>query len=519
LWYVRSPGMLRTFFCSRSWKIRDLQRSQAPVNPFRYQTLRFITSQHGKDWPVYTKFQGNIVVVGWGTVARASLPLILRHFGITSKNLTVVTADDEGKEVAVKEGIKHIIQPITSENGRKVLNPLLKAGDFILNLSVDVSSIELAELAQEKGCLYMDTCIEPAAGGYTSGSLEDRTNYMLRERAIVLKKKYPKGTPTLLFAHGINPGLISSLLKQALINIATDTNLPNFSPPTNRQQWAELVHHLGVKVVHIAERDTQVTRKPRVAGQFYNTWSVDGFISEGVFQAAELGWGTHEKELPEDAGTHKTGSGAAIYLKRPGAATKVRTWTPVEKNFHGFLVTHNESVSIAEYFSHYDANKKLVSRPTVHYAYHPCDAAVQSVHEILGKDSVKQPVTKVIMDEIEDGHDELGVLVMGHKRGAYWYGSLLDIHTARQLAPYNNATSLQVAAGVIAGMVHCIENPREGVIEAEDLNHNRAIEVSRPYLGKLVGVYSDWTPIKNDKAMFPRPIDSDPFQFKNFRVY
>jgi len=366
----------------------------------------------------------------------------------------------------------------------------------------------------------MDTCIEPAVGGYTSGTLEDRTNYMLREKAIALKKKYPHGKPTSLFAHGINPGLISSILKQALVNIANDTNLPNFSMPTNRQQWADLMRRLDVKVVHIAERDTQVTKKARSVGEFYNTWSVDGFISEGIFQAAELGWGTHEKELPEDAGTHKTGSGAAIYLKRPGAATKVRTWAPVEKNFHGFLVTHNESVSIAEYFSSYDANKKLIFRPTVHYSYHPCDSAVQSVHEILGKDSEKQPVTKVIMDEIVDGHDELGVLVMGHKRGAYWYGSLLDVHSARRLAPYNNATSLQVAAGVLAGMVHCIENPREGVIEAEDLNHKRAIEVSSPYMGKMYGEYTDWTPIKNYTELFPRPVDlKDPFQFKNFRVF
>jgi len=422
--------------------------------------------------------------------------------------------------VADKEGIKHIVQPITCENSRKVLKPHLKAGDFLLNLSVDVSSIDLAELAQEKGCLYMDTCIEPAVGGYTSGTLEDRTNYMLREQAIALKTKYPHGTPTALFAHGVNPGLISSILKQALVNIANDTNLPNFSVPTNRQQWAELMHRLNVKVVHIAERDTQVTKKARSVGEFYNTWSVDGFISEGIFQAAELGWGTHEKELPEDAGTHKTGSGAAIYLKRPGATIKVRTWTPVEKNFHGFLVTHNESVSIAEYFSSYDANKKLISRPTVHYLYHPCDSAIESIHEILGKDSEKQPVTKVIMEEIVDGHDELGVLVMGHKRGAYWYGSLLDVHSARLLAPYNNATSLQVAAGVIAGMVHCMENPREGVIEAEDLNYKRAIEVSRPYLGKVYGEYSGWTPITNYKDLFPRPVDlNDPLQFKNFRVF
>lgn len=41
---------------------------------------------------------------------------------------------------------------------------------------------------------------------------------------------------------------------------------------------------LGVKGVHIAERDTQITEKPRPLGHFWNTWSVDGFISEGFYQ-------------------------------------------------------------------------------------------------------------------------------------------------------------------------------------------------------------------------------------------
>jgi len=368
----------------------------------------------------------------------------------------------------------------------------------------------------------MDTCVEPAANGYTEGSLVDRTNYMLRERALALKKEFKKGSPTALFAHGINPGLISSLLKQALVNIAHDTKLPNFTEPTNRKEWAELMHKLGVKVIHIAERDTQVTRDPKKPREFVNTWSSEGFISEGIFQSAELGWGSHEKELPEDALQHTTGSRAAIYLKRPGASTPVRTWTPNQKTFHGFMVTHNESISISEYFTVTDNKEQVLFRPTVHYAYHPSDIAILSVRELLGNDSIKpEPnLIRVAMDDIVDGKDELGVLVMGHSKVTYWFGSVVDIHSARKLAPNNNATSLQVAAGVLSGLVHCIEHPKDGIIEAEDLHYKRAIEVAKPYLGQILGAYSDWTPIKNYSNLFPRPVDlNDPWQFKNFRVH
>ena len=52
-----------------------------------------------------------------------------------------------------------------------------------------------------------------------------------------------------------------------------------------------------------------------------------------------------------DARRHAFGCDSAIYLQRPGAATRVRSWTPLEGPFHGFLVTHNESISIADYLT------------------------------------------------------------------------------------------------------------------------------------------------------------------------
>jgi homospermidine synthase len=115
--------------------------------------------------------------------------------------------------------------------------------------------------------------------------------------------------------------------------------------------------------------------------------------------------------------------------------------------------------------------------------------------------------------------DELGVLLMGHEKGAYWYGSRLTVEEARKLAPHNNATSLQVCVAVLAGLVHAIENPDQGVLEADDLDHARALEICFPYLGEMAGVYSDWTPLQDRGALFPEDVDAeDPWQFKNFRV-
>jgi homospermidine synthase len=115
--------------------------------------------------------------------------------------------------------------------------------------------------------------------------------------------------------------------------------------------------------------------------------------------------------------------------------------------------------------------------------------------------------------------DELGVLLMGHARGGYWFGSQLTVDEARSLAPYNNATSLQVGAGVLGAIVWACEHPRAGVVDPDEMDYERVLDVARPYLGKLVGVYTDWTPLADRGVLFPEDVDpSDPWQFKNFRV-
>ncbi|MFM2149520.1 MAG: hypothetical protein RLZZ187_1826 [Pseudomonadota bacterium] len=469
----------------------------------------------------HVAFGGRLVMLGFGSIGQGVLPLILRHIDIPRERITIVTAEPRGQEVAAEYGIRFIEQAATRENFAALLSPMLGAGDFLLNLSVDVSSVELMKLCQKLDVLYLDTVVEPWAGGYTDPALtpSQRSNYAMREDAIALRAM-AEGGPTSITAHGANPGLVSHFVKQALLDIARDTGAPIANPPpaADRAAWAVIAERLGIKVIHIAERDTQVGSFPKKPGEFVNTWSVDGFVGEGS-QPAELGWGTHEKALPGDGHRHGFGCDAAIYLMRPGASTRVRSWTPLEGPFHGFLITHNESISLADYYTARHADGSVRYRPTSHYAYHPCDDAVLSVHELAGKNWEMQPEKRLMTDEIVRGMDELGVLLMGHAKGAYWYGSRLTIEEARRVAPHNNATSLQVTAAVLAGVIWAIENPRRGVVESDEMDHARILEICAPYLGEVVGVYSDWTPLQGRGVLFPEAVDTtDPWQFANIRV-
>jgi len=215
---------------------------------------------------------------------------------------------------------------------------------------------------------------------------------------------------------------------------------------------------------------------------------------------------------------HPSGCDAAIYLNRRGCTTRVRSWTPLEGPYHGFLITHNEAISIADYLT-LRKGSKVAYRPTCHYAYHPCDDAVLSIHEMNGKNGKIQTRVRVMKEEITDGMDELGVLLMGNERGVYWYGSRLSIKQARKLVPFNNATSLQVCIAVLAGMIWAIENPKRGIVEPEYMDPDRVMEIAAPYLGEVVGVWGNWTPIQDRGVLFPEDMDTvDPWQFKNVLV-
>ena len=450
------------------------------------------------------------------------MPLLERQLDFDAKRLVVIDPSDADRNLLDERGIRFVQSAVTRENYRDLLSPLLTAGGgqgFCINLSVDTSSHDIMDLARSLGALYIDTVAEPWLGFYFDSSKGpgDRSNYALREVILDLRRRSPGG-PTAVSCCGANPGMVSWFVKQALLNLQKDLGLSATEPQT-KAEWAALAQRLGVKGIHIAERDTQRANTPKSRGTFVNTWSVEGFISEGL-QPAELGWGSHENWMPENGRTHATGCQSAIYLLQPGANTRVRSWTPTPGAQFGFLVTHNEAISIADYLTVHDASGKAVYRPTCHYAYHPCDDAVLSLHEMFGQEGQRQPEWKILDEnEIVDGVDELGVLLYGHAKNAYWYGSRLSIEETRALAPYQNATGMQVTSAVLAGMVWALENPEAGIVEADDLDFRRCLEVQMPYLGSVEGHYTDWTPLKGRPGLFPEDIDmTDPWQFKNILV-
>ena len=478
----------------------------------------------------HVKFDGKILIIGCGSVAQCAIPLVLELIDVPPKNVTIMDFVDNRSRVqpALGKGAGYVIDKITKENYETKLKEYVGAGDLIIDLAWNIDCIAMLQWCRDNRILYCNTSVEEW-DPYKDSERNDPTKYTLYTRHMEIRAKVEQGAgkyASAIVDHGANPGLVSHFTKHALIDIAQkilkekprDPRKKDIEKALADKNFAKLSQLTGTKVIHISERDTQITDKPKQVNEFVNTWSIEGFFEEGV-APAELGWGTHEKYVPKGAYFHKVGPRNQICLGSIGMKTWVRSWVPCGE-ITGMVIRHGEAFSISDRLTVWE-NGKAVYRPTVHYAYCPSNAAVNSLHELEMREFKLQEKLRIMNDEIIDGRDELGVLLMGHDFDSWWCGSLLDIHTARKLVPGQQATTMQVAVSVVAAAVWMIKNPKQGFLMPDDVDHTEILKVAMPYIKPFVSKAVDWTPLKYLNTKFTkfdvqRPKDEDVWQFTTF---
>lgn len=475
-------------------------------------------------------FGGRVLVLGCGSVSQCLLPLLLRHMEMDFTRLVVMDFEDKRDHIPdmLAAGAQYVQARIRPDNLATLLETYLNSGDLLIDLSWNVETIDMIEWCHDHNVLYINTSVE-LWNPFESHVPIEQTLYVrhmaLRKRA----KSWSETGATAVVEHGANPGLVSHWVKVGLRDIAETVLKSSSCDLSNERRTAlegalsdeddaRLAMLTGTKVIHISERDTQIGSKPKRVNEFVNTWSVAGFYEEGI-APAEMGWGTHERRLPPGAQQHLYGPGNQICLSQTGMNTLVRSWVPMGEII-GMVIRHGEAFTLSDHLTVWDGEIP-VYRPTVHYAYLPCDAALASVHELKMRGYDLQPDQRIMNDEIIDGKDELGVLLMGHDLTGWWVGSQLDIHEARRLVPHQSATTLQVAAAILGALFWMIRNPRRGLCIPENLPHEEILAVANPYLGPCLSIQTDWTPLKNRFEPFPNyghplPSEEDVWQFETF---
>ncbi len=475
------------------------------------------------------QFSHKIFIIGYGSVSQCVLPTLIDQMAFPLKNLTIIDFEDKSKALKkyTDQGVKFVHQKITPENLDPVLRKYVDDGGLIIDLAWNIGANDIIKWCHDHRVLYVNTSVElwdPLEGMFTKSTFE-KSLYWRQMKLRELSKDW-KDAPTAIVDHGANPGLISHMAKQGLLDIAARLVAEKKVSPADKEEidqyvkekdFARLARKLGVKVIHCSERDTQVTNRPKEVNEFVGTWSIEGFREEGT-APAEMGWGTHEKKLPDLAQLPTFGPKNQIFLARMGINTWVRSWIPNEE-IVGMVVRHGEAFGLSDRLTVWE-NGQAVYRPTVHYAYMPCHESLSSLVELRSRNYELQPKIRIMEDEITSGADILGALIMGHQYNSWWTGSALTIEEARSLAPGQNATTLQVAAGVLAAAFWALDNPRQGIKLPDDLPHDYILKVAKPYLGNFISTPSDWTPLKNRKVFFKENLAAQPnpdiWQFENF---
>ena len=424
---------------------------------------------------------------------------------------------------------------VTQENIDEFLSAHLSDGDMLLDLAWNIDAPTILTWCHDHNVRYLNTSVElwDPYEDMASTSPTDRTLYVRHQSLTKMINGWGgNGGATAVLEHGANPGLVSHFVKQALSEISSKILVEGragdrqsaMEAALAQGEFNKLAMLTGTKVIHIAERDTQITNTPKQVNEFVNTWSVDGFYEEGI-APAELGWGTHERTLPPRAYTHNDdGPRNQICIAQPGMNTWVRTWVPSGES-HGMVIRHGEAYTMCKHLTVKNADGTDAYRPTVHYAYCPSNEAIASVHELKMRDWEMQPKQRLLNDDIISGRDELGVLLLGHDFTGWWTGSLLSIDEARKVLPHQSATTLQVAASIVSAIQWMFVSPSSGVCVPDDLPHEFILEKAKPYLGTQFSGPTDWNPLRTRKDIFDQWADhaalldpSDPWQFGNFLV-
>jgi homospermidine synthase len=477
------------------------------------------------------RFDSKVLIIGYGSVARCTLPIMLKHIQIPYENITIVDFEDKASALRkwTSKGIKYQKQRITPENIDAVLSEHLSPGGLLIDLAWNIDANTIIKWCHDHDVLYLNTSLEVWDSVAEIGCKDpfEKSLYCRQMRLKEMANEWDGGA-TAVIEHGANPGLISHFVKQALVDISerliadkkvSEEEAERLRDLAKAKDFAELSMILNVKVIHCSERDTQITNDPKKVDEFVGTWSIEGLREEGT-APAELGWGTHEKTLPSLAFIPTHGPRNQIMLAQMGMNTWVRSWVP-NCEIVGMAIRHGEAFGLSDKLTVWKDGSP-VYRPTVNYAYMPCDETIVSLHELRCRNYELQPKLRILKEkEIVSGADILGALLMGHEYGSWWCGSVLSIEQARKLAPGQNATTVQVALGVVSAVMWMIENPREGLCTPEDLPHDYVLSIAKPYLGDFLSMPSDWTPLSNRKVYFKenpanRCDDGDMWQFRNY---
>src|SRR5262245_18672145 len=108
------------------------------------------------------QFPRRILFVGFGSVARCTLPILLRHIAVEPRQITIIDFEPDEKALKpwIDRGMTFIKDRVGENNLGALLGQHLSAGDLLIDLAWNIDCNEVVQWCHDHGVLYVNTSVE-----------------------------------------------------------------------------------------------------------------------------------------------------------------------------------------------------------------------------------------------------------------------------------------------------------------------------------------------------------------------
>jgi len=437
-----------------------------------------------------------LLLLGMGSIQKALLELLAheRHWLLSLSMICVCPEDIPDYILNIKSDLLHIKTSITEDNVVNLLEPLINSDVLVIDLTVNVETIDIIKLCKKHGVMYINSSLEKYNKDEVECDPEKTTLYYqeicLNNALAEIQATRPENeTPTIIHSMGMNPGAISALMYQCIESYCREYN-PEMLEILSKGDW-NIVANQVLHSAHISEYDNQQINKnlqhPGVLpGVMINSWSGAGLVAEALsisFVSSQYSMPDYEKSSynpriyysTKDKAMDKTMPSICLY---PDG-------TPFE--YDGIMITHFEVVSLSKSLSVESKSGDIEYVPWLSYVYSPSSISQQCL-EYIHKNNYKEPDNYYVFNQQDITHkntfDSIGAFCHFKDGRRFWCGTVLTNAQAISIlgeSARTNATQLQVVISILAGIEWMLENPNKGVITAEAIPHKYILSRCIPY--------------------------------------
>lgn len=453
------------------------------------------------------KFKNRIVQFGFGAVGKSFFEKVSQEIEFDKDKYFVISRDKLEYTFFLELGGKlgnFIVADINRKNFKKVFSKYLEEGDLLIDFADSVGTKDFIEWCAINNIMYLNTGETDWDDNwyniFDENLKKNELRNQLRQKSNV--NKYP-----IVLQHGNNPGLVSHFVKEGLEYIVKKQFKNNkiYNNLLKENRFNELAKELDLKEIHVNDNDYQVIKDKFDKNKLFSTWSVDSFFFE-MLSEATINIGTNEKINNAEEYKRLDLKNGFLEFKDLAINKMAKTYYP-KGNFEGFIVPHEETITIAKSLEIKDG-EEVVYRPTVMFIYSPCDFAVKylncarvhsTIAEVQNVDNnqvirgFKYPKKAEIIykEQIKSGTEYVGVLLLGSKFNPVWVGNRIKknfLYKKRKSSFWQTPTITPVAMSALSAVCWMIENKDKGGIYFPDdiKEYKKIIRFAEKYISKTI---------------------------------